>query len=70
MEAMVGISLYSYPYAKLAKTLCVSYSCLRLLQQNWKRGQNRFYLEVRRIAGRDGTGGRRRNDPNNVCIYE
>jgi hypothetical protein len=24
MYAMVGISLYSYPYLKLAKTLCLS----------------------------------------------
>jgi hypothetical protein len=25
MEAMLGISLYSYPYLKLAKVLCLSY---------------------------------------------
>jgi hypothetical protein len=25
MEAMLGISLYNYPYVKLAKTLCISY---------------------------------------------
>jgi hypothetical protein len=25
MEAMLGISLYSYPYSQLAKTLCLSY---------------------------------------------
>jgi hypothetical protein len=25
MEAMLGISLYIYPYLKLAKTLCLSY---------------------------------------------
>jgi hypothetical protein len=25
MEAMLGISLYSYPYLKLAKTLCLFY---------------------------------------------
>jgi hypothetical protein len=31
MEAMLGMSLYSYPYVKLANTLCVSYYCLRLL---------------------------------------
>jgi hypothetical protein len=29
-EAMLGISLYSYPYVKLAKTLCLSYYCLCL----------------------------------------
>jgi hypothetical protein len=31
MEAMLGISLFSYPYLKLAKTLCLSYYCLYLL---------------------------------------
>jgi hypothetical protein len=31
MEAMLEISLYSYPYLKLAKTLCLSYHCLCLL---------------------------------------
>jgi hypothetical protein len=31
MEAMIGISLYSYPYLKQAKMLCLSYYCLCLL---------------------------------------
>jgi hypothetical protein len=31
MEAMLGISLYSYPYLKLAKTLCLSYYLLCFL---------------------------------------
>jgi hypothetical protein len=31
MEAMLGISVYSYLYLKLAKTLCLSYYCLCLL---------------------------------------
>jgi hypothetical protein len=30
MEAMLGISLYSYPYLKLAKH-CLSYYCLCIL---------------------------------------
>jgi hypothetical protein len=30
MEAMLGISLYNYPYFKLAKMLCLSYYCLCL----------------------------------------
>jgi hypothetical protein len=48
MEAMLGISLYSYPYLKLAKTLCLSYYFLCLLFNKigevgrigsaWKRG--------------------------------
>jgi hypothetical protein len=31
MEAMLGISLYSYLYLKLAKTLCFSYYLLYFL---------------------------------------
>jgi hypothetical protein len=31
MEVMLGISLYSYLYLKLAKTLCLSYYLLRFL---------------------------------------
>jgi hypothetical protein len=48
MEATPGISLYSYPYLKLAKTLCLSYYCLCLLYHKigeegrtgsaWKQG--------------------------------
>jgi hypothetical protein len=59
MEAMLGISLYSYLYLKLAKMLCVS------LQQNWRtRGQNRFCLEV------DGGWVKgRRGSPNNAYTY-
>jgi hypothetical protein len=39
MEAMLGISLYSYLYLKLAKTLCLSYYLLFSLQQI--RGEGR-----------------------------
>jgi hypothetical protein len=48
MEAMLGISLYSYLYLKLAKTLCLSYYHLCVLLNKigeegrtgsvWKRG--------------------------------
>jgi hypothetical protein len=31
MKAMLGISLYSYTYLKLAKTLCISYYYLYLI---------------------------------------
>jgi hypothetical protein len=43
------------------------------LQQNWRKGQNRFCLEAREVRvrgrGRWGWGGGR-NNPNNVCTYE
>jgi hypothetical protein len=51
MEAMLGISLYSYPYLKLAKTLSFLLLFRSSLQQNWRRGQNRFCLEVRGVEG-------------------
>jgi hypothetical protein len=52
MEAMLGISLYSYPYLKLAKMLFFLLFLVSSFQQNWRRGQNRFCLEVRRVGGR------------------
>jgi hypothetical protein len=61
MEAMLGISLYSYPYLKLAKMLYLSYYCSSSLPQNWRRGQNRFCLEARGGVGKkegvEGQGG-------------
>jgi hypothetical protein len=66
MEAMLEISLYSYPDLKLAKTLCLSYYCLCLLFN--KIG------EEDRTGGRTGRekreGAGSRNGPNNVCTYE
>jgi hypothetical protein len=38
------------------------------LQQNWRKGQNRFCLEAGRERERERVGGR--NGPNNVCTYE
>jgi hypothetical protein len=56
MEAILGISLYSYLYLKLAKTLSFLLSLMSSLQQNWRRGQNRFCLEVRGWRGEGGAG--------------
>jgi hypothetical protein len=41
------------------------------LQQNWRKGQNRFCLEARGVGvkGR-GQEAKERNGPNNVCTYE
>jgi hypothetical protein len=47
MEAILGIPLYSYLYFKLAKMLPFLLSLMFSLQQNWKRGKNRFFLEAR-----------------------
>jgi hypothetical protein len=41
------------------------------LQQNWRKGQNRFCLEAKGVGGRGTRWGRRgRNRPNNVCTYK
>jgi hypothetical protein len=39
------------------------------LQQNWRKGQNRFCLEVRGGRGEREEAGRRKG-PNNVYTYE
>jgi hypothetical protein len=56
MEAMLGISLYSYPYFKLAKTLPFLLLLMSSLQKSWRREKNRFFLE----AG-GGEGGEERD---------
>jgi hypothetical protein len=53
MEAMLGISLYSYTYLKLAKVLCLSYYCLSSLQQKLEKRAEQF------LPGREGDGGMR-----------
>jgi uncharacterized membrane protein len=51
MEAMLGMSIYSYPYLQLAKNTLTFLLVLMLSQQqNWRRGQNRFCLETRAVA--------------------
>jgi hypothetical protein len=40
------------------------------LQQNWRKGQNIFCLEARRVREREGMGVRGRDGPNNIYTYE
>jgi hypothetical protein len=40
------------------------------LQQNRRKGQNRFCLEARGVAEEGGAGTGRRNGLNNVCTYD
>jgi hypothetical protein len=41
------------------------------LQQNWRKGQNKFFPEVRVMRGRgNGQGAGGRNGPNNAYTYE
>jgi hypothetical protein len=72
MEAMLGISLYSYPLISTSKNAMSFLLLLKsTLQQNWRTRQNSFCLEARGVGGR-GMGQRAggRNGPNNVCTYE
>jgi hypothetical protein len=58
METMLRIFLCSYLFLKLAKMLSFLLLLMSSLQQNWKRGQNRFCLELREGRGRGwGEGG-------------
>jgi hypothetical protein len=51
METTQGISLYSYFYLKLAKTLFFLLSLMFSLQQNQStRGRNRFYPEREEVG--------------------
>jgi hypothetical protein len=51
MEAMLGISLYSYPFSQTSKNAVFLITSYAFLQQSWRiRGQNRFCPEVRRAG--------------------
>jgi hypothetical protein len=65
MEGMLGISLYSYLYPKLAKNdMSFLLSPMFSLQQNLRiRGQNRLYPEAR--GGGEWGGG----EWHKQCVY-
>jgi hypothetical protein len=56
MEAMLGISLYSYLYLKLAKTLCISYYHLCFLFNKIREEDGRQVLPGNRGLGVAGWG--------------
>jgi hypothetical protein len=70
MDAMLGISL-CIPILISTSKNALSFLLLLMssLQQNWRRGQKRFCLEARRVAGeRAGTGNRGKKWPKQ-CMY-
>jgi hypothetical protein len=70
MEERLGISLYSYPYLKLAKMLCLSYYCLCLLfSKIEEEGRIGSDLEQGGWEGEGGSGGQG-DRWSNVCTYE
>jgi hypothetical protein len=57
MEAMLGICLYSYPYAKLAKTLCLFYYCLcPVFNKIGEEGRTGSAWKKRGLEGEGGCG--------------
>jgi hypothetical protein len=75
MEAMLGISLYNILISTSKTTLSFLLLLMSPLQQNWRRRQNRFCLEVRRVGGEGrGRGAGGRDCPMyaqmNKCEYE
>jgi hypothetical protein len=66
VEAMLGISLYSYLYLKLAKTLCHSYYLLCFLSTKSENKNKR----VEQVLPRSEGVGWGRGGPNNVYICE
>jgi hypothetical protein len=55
MEAILGISLYSYSYLKLAKTLCLSYYCLCFLFSKIREEGRMVLLEAGDRGGEGST---------------
>jgi hypothetical protein len=66
MEAMLGISLCSYTYLKLAKMLCLSYYCSYLLFNKLEKRAEQVLPGSEGVAGE----GREKNGSNNVCTCE
>jgi uncharacterized membrane protein YgcG len=64
MEATMGISLYSYLYLKLAKTLCLSYYLLCFLFNKIREQEDRSGSAQKGGWG-SGKGGREGGGPNN-----
>jgi hypothetical protein len=71
MEAMLGISNIAILISTSKNVFSFLLLLMSSLQQNLRKGQNRFCLEARVVVGR-GKGWRagEKNDQNNVCTYE
>jgi hypothetical protein len=62
MEAMLGISLYSYLYLKLAKMLCLSYYFLCFVFNKLEKRAEQVLPESEDVGGGGG--------PNNAYTHE
>jgi hypothetical protein len=71
MEAMLGTLCIAILKSTGKNSLSFLLLLMSSLQQNWRKWQNRFCMEVRGWMGEGGNEGRGwRNSPNNVCTYE
>jgi hypothetical protein len=70
LEAMLGITLYSYTYLKLPKTLCLIVDYFFSSTKLEKKVEQ--VLSGSKGVGRSeqGWGERGRDGPNNVCTFE
>jgi uncharacterized membrane protein YgcG len=68
MEAMLGISLYSYLYLKLAKMLCLSYHLCLLFNKIGEEGRTGSAWKRGGGGEREGAGGSRERWPKQ-CMH-
>jgi hypothetical protein len=68
MEAMLGISLYSYPYLNLQKRFVVFIIAYVFSSIKLEKRAEQFLPGSEGVGKKEGTRGR--NGPNNVCTYE
>jgi hypothetical protein len=69
MEAMLESLCIATLISTSKNALSFLLSLMSSLQQNWRRGQKRLFLNTRGL-GRERAGAAGRDGPNNVCTYE
>jgi hypothetical protein len=69
-EAMLGISLYTYLYLKLAKMPCLSYYLFSFLFKIGEVGKKCSVWKGGGLGEGKGRWGRQKGGPNNVYTYE
>jgi hypothetical protein len=70
MEAVLGISLYRYPYVKLAKMLSFLFLLCLLFNNIGEESRTGSAWKQGNRGENEGSGNRGRYGPNNVCTYE
>jgi hypothetical protein len=68
MEAILGISLYSY-LISTSKNLCLSYYCYVYSSTKLEEKANRFCLEAKELGGGEGGGGGRGRNAQTTYVH-